>query len=244
MSEDAFDAIIVGGGLAGCVAAYVLASQGADVLVIERGNYAGAKNMTGGRLYAHSLEKIMPDFAKRAPLERKVTKEKVSFLTDDTAVTLDYHNGRGQEPVEESYTLLRGTFDQWLAEQAEEAGAQFITGIRVEKILKEDGKVIGVEADGDSLLAKTVILAEGVNPLLGNSSAWLSPRCNPVPWRSEPRSLSPCQSSRYGIALMSAVMKALPGCLPVHPPMVSWVGASFTPIKTLFLWGLFVACTT
>lgn len=101
--------------------------------MIERGNYAGAKNMTGGRLYAHSLEKIMPDFAKRAPLERKVTKEKVSFLTDDTAVTLDYHNGRGQEPVEESYTLLRGTFDQWLAEQAEEAGAQFITGIRVEK---------------------------------------------------------------------------------------------------------------
>ncbi|WP_345841425.1 FAD-dependent oxidoreductase [Shewanella algae] len=176
MSEDAFDAIIVGGGLAGCVAAYVLASQGADVLVIERGNYAGAKNMTGGRLYAHSLEKIMPDFAKRAPLERKVTKEKVSFLTDDTAVTLDYHNGRGQEPVEESYTLLRGTFDQWLAEQAEEAGAQFITGIRVEKILKEDGKVIGVEADGDSLLAKTVILAEGVNPLLGEQLGMVKPK--------------------------------------------------------------------
>ncbi len=144
--------------------------------MIERGNYAGAKNMTGGRLYAHSLEKIMPDFAKRAPLERKVTKEKVSFLTDDTAVTLDYHNGRGQEPVEESYTLLRGTFDQWLAEQAEEAGAQFITGIRVEKILKEDGKVIGVEADGDSLLAKTVILAEGVNPLLGEQLGMVKPK--------------------------------------------------------------------
>lgn len=52
MSEDIFDAIIVGAGLAGSVAALVLAREGAQVLVIERGNSAGAKNVTGGRLYA------------------------------------------------------------------------------------------------------------------------------------------------------------------------------------------------
>lgn len=49
MSEDIFDAIIVGAGLAGSVAALVLAREGAQVLVIERGNSAGAKNVTGGR---------------------------------------------------------------------------------------------------------------------------------------------------------------------------------------------------
>lgn len=52
MSEDIFDAIIVGAGLAGSVAALVLAREGAQVLVIERGNSTGAKNVTGGRLYA------------------------------------------------------------------------------------------------------------------------------------------------------------------------------------------------
>ncbi|MGL4679336.1 MAG: FAD-dependent oxidoreductase, partial [Plesiomonas shigelloides] len=55
MSDDIFDAIIVGAGLAGSVAALVLAREGAQVLVIERGNAAGSKNVTGGRIYAHSL---------------------------------------------------------------------------------------------------------------------------------------------------------------------------------------------
>ncbi|MEQ4794876.1 FAD-dependent oxidoreductase, partial [Klebsiella variicola subsp. variicola] len=82
MSDDIFDAIIVGGGLAGGTAAYVLAQAGCDVLVVERGNFAGSKNMTGGRLYAHSLEKIIPNFAQEAPVERLVTREKISMLRE------------------------------------------------------------------------------------------------------------------------------------------------------------------
>ena len=54
MSDDQFDAIVVGAGCAGAVAAYRLASAGRSVLVVERGNYAGAKNMTGGRIYTRA----------------------------------------------------------------------------------------------------------------------------------------------------------------------------------------------
>ena len=49
MSEDIFDAIIVGAGLAGSVAALVLARRGAQVLGFDRGNYEGSKIVTGGR---------------------------------------------------------------------------------------------------------------------------------------------------------------------------------------------------
>lgn len=49
MSDDKFDAIVVGAGVAGSVAALVMARAGLDVLVIERGDSAGCKNMTGGR---------------------------------------------------------------------------------------------------------------------------------------------------------------------------------------------------
>lgn len=58
--EPDFDVIVVGGGCAGCVAAYTLAEAGKAVLVVERGNYSGAKNMTGGRIYTHSLDRFSP----------------------------------------------------------------------------------------------------------------------------------------------------------------------------------------
>ena len=48
MSETDFDIIVVGSGCAGAVAAYTAASAGKSVLVVERGNFAGAKNMTSG----------------------------------------------------------------------------------------------------------------------------------------------------------------------------------------------------
>ncbi|WP_323086034.1 FAD-dependent oxidoreductase FixC [Providencia alcalifaciens] len=166
MSDDIFDAIIVGAGLAGSVAALVLAREGAQVLLIERGNYAGGKNVTGGRMYAHSLERIIPGFTKDAPIERMITHEKLSFMTETGAMTVDYQNGDPQKPEETSWSILRGKLDPWLAEQAENAGAQCITGIRVDKLVERDGKVVGVEADGDVLEAKVVILADGVNSLL------------------------------------------------------------------------------
>ena len=39
-----------------------------------------------------------------------------------------------------SYTVLRSTFDRWLASKAEEAGAEIIPGILVDKLIVEDGK--------------------------------------------------------------------------------------------------------
>jgi electron transfer flavoprotein-quinone oxidoreductase len=178
MSEEKFDAIVVGAGVAGCVAGYVMANAGLDVLVIERGNFAGSKNMTGGRLYAHSLEKIMPGFADEAPVERCVTHEKVSFLTNESAVTLDYLAEKSDSASQKSYTVLRSKFDQWLMEKAEAAGVQFIPGVRVESLLTENGRVTGVQAGEDALEANVVILADGVNSLLGQSIG-LSANVNP-----------------------------------------------------------------
>lgn len=175
MSDDSFDALVVGGGIAGCVAGYLLAKAGLETIIIERGSYAGSKNMTGGRLYAHSLEKVMPGFASEAPVERRVVKERVSFTTECDNVTMEYQNCREEDAGRASYTVLRGTFDQWLMAKAEEAGAQIIPGIRVDEVIMRDGRAAGVQAGDDVLEAKAIILADGVNSLLGEKFGMVLP---------------------------------------------------------------------
>jgi electron transfer flavoprotein-quinone oxidoreductase len=162
-----FDAAVVGGGIAGCVAAAVMAREGLEVILVERGNFPGSKNVTGGRLYSHSLEKIFPGFAKEAPLERRVTRERLSFTTPENSVTLEYSTGGLGKPESDSYVVCRSRFDRWLAKQAEDAGAMMITGIRVDDLIMKDGRVCGIIAGGDEIEADTVVLADGVNSLLG-----------------------------------------------------------------------------
>ena len=65
MSEEKFDAIIVGGGLAGCSAAIVLANAGLAVLVVERGDFCGAKNMDT------VLKKLFQTLQKKLPLKER-----------------------------------------------------------------------------------------------------------------------------------------------------------------------------
>ncbi len=167
MVEADFDIIVVGSGCAGAVAAYVAASEGKSVLVVERGEYAGAKNMTGGRIYTHSLKEVFPDFEEEAPLERKVTHERIAMMDATSNLTIDFTSDQLAREGADSYTVLRGPFDQWLAQKAEDAGAEYIYGIAVEELVKDEtGKVIGVRAGEDVITSQVVILCEGVNSLL------------------------------------------------------------------------------
>ena len=162
-----FDAIVVGSGCAGSVAAYELARAGKSVLVVERGTFAGAKNMTGGRIYAHALKEVFPNFEQEAPLERKITHERISMISEDANFTVDFTSEDMKKESQDSYAVLRAPFDQWLAEKAEDAGAEYICGIAVEELLKDEaGKVCGVCAGQDEITADVVLLCDGVNSLL------------------------------------------------------------------------------
>ena len=162
-----FDAIVVGARCAGSVAALELARAGKSVLMIERGNFAGAKNMTGGRVYAHALRAVFPDNFDEIPFERKVVSERISLMSPDANFTVDFTSDAMRVDGQESYTVLRSTFDQWLAAQAEDAGAEAIYGIAVESLIKdESGAVCGVRAGEDEITADVVVLCDGVNSLL------------------------------------------------------------------------------
>ncbi|WP_071128772.1 FAD-dependent oxidoreductase [Varibaculum massiliense] len=160
-----FDVIIVGGGVAGTVCAYLLAKEGHEVLLIERGSEVGAKNLSGGVFYCQVMNQIFPDFIEKAPLERKITKNILSFLNPKSAVNLEYWDQRLAEPVN-AVSVLRAKLDPWLAEQAEEAGATIMPGMKVDELVREDGKFCGVRAGEDTVYGKVIVAADGVNSFL------------------------------------------------------------------------------
>lgn len=175
MSEERFDVIVVGGGLAGSAAAYTLAKAGVEVAVIERGESCGSKNMTGGRLYGHSLKKMIPDFEQRAPLERKITKERISLMSGGAATTVEFDCATLGGEDAASYSVNRAKLDSWLASEAEALGAMYICGIRVDELIVRNGRVRGIVAGEDRLEADVVILADGVNSLLAQSIGLAKP---------------------------------------------------------------------
>ena len=170
MSEDRFDLIIVGAGPAGSAAAITAARAGLEVLLIERSDEPGGKNLSGGRLYAHSLAKLIPDYAETAPLERKVTREVISMLTAESCFSIDFSSSKLAGRGNDSFTVLRADLDLWLSEQAEEAEAVLASGVRVDELHTQDGKVCGVVADEDVLEADCVLLCDGVNSLLAQKA--------------------------------------------------------------------------
>ena len=164
-----FDVIIVGAGPGGCSAAYSLAKMGFSVLMVERGKYPGAKNVMGGRMYTYALNRLIPDFWKEAPVERKVTREKLTLLSNKSSVTLDFHDEELLEPPN-SFTILRAKFDQWFATKAVEAGATLVTNIRVDDLLWKDKKITGIVAGTDKLEANVVIAADGAVSLMAEKA--------------------------------------------------------------------------
>ena len=168
-----FDAIVVGAGPAGSSAALAMTRAGLQVALIERGEYPGAKNVSGAALYAPGLlADLLPNYWEEAPVERYLTRRVVTFLGQESAVSLDFRTQHFSQPPYNGFTLLRPKFDRWLAAKAEEAGAILITSTVVDDLLYKNKQVVGVRCrreDGD-LYAPIVIAADGANSFLAKKA--------------------------------------------------------------------------
>ena len=165
MGEVDFDVIVVGGGVAGSVCSYLLAKDGYEVLLIERGVEPGSKNLSGGVFYCRVMQEIFEDFLEEAPIERVITRNCLSFLGKNNFVNVDYWDGRLRQPVN-AVTVLRAKFDPWLAEQCENAGVTVMPGIKVDELVRDGSEFVGVRAGEDELRAHVVVAADGVNSFL------------------------------------------------------------------------------
>lgn len=164
MLDNKVDVIVVGAGPAGISAGITLARGGKKVVIIERGDFAGNKNMFGGAIYARPTSEIFPNFWETAPIERNNTEHKYIIMNDNDATTINYsHCEKG---TYNSFTVIRAKWDRWCCEEAKKAGAYFAPKTVVRELIQKDGKVIGVKTDLEDFYSDIVILADGVNSLL------------------------------------------------------------------------------
>jgi electron transfer flavoprotein-quinone oxidoreductase len=164
------ECIVVGGGLAGLSAAYGLAEAGLEVMVLERGDYSGAKNVTGGRLYVKPIRGFYPELWDEAPFERPVARELVTMLAEGRHTTIEIAADSFLEGEPQSYTVVRAKLDRWLAEKVTEKGAMVVPNMKVDELLRKDGRVTGIRAGGDEIGASVVVVAEGVLRLLSSAA--------------------------------------------------------------------------
>ena len=164
-----FDSVVVGAGPAGIAAAYTMAKAGLKVLVLEKGEKPGAKNMFGGIIFRHHTEKLAPEFWKTAPVERHVIEYQYWFLSKDSHLLLSHRNQKFNGQYN-AFTVHRAKFDPWFAKLAEDAGAAIINRTTVDDVLMQDGKIIGVKTERGDILADVVVAADGVNSMLAKQA--------------------------------------------------------------------------
>ncbi len=174
---DKIDVVIVGAGLSGLACAYKLAEKDMQVIVVERGDFPGSKNVTGGRLYAMPIREMAGDMLEGAPFERKIVRERWSLLGDDNSIGIDFTSEKFRKE-NHSFSILRATFDRWLADRLMEKGVFVIPKYRVDDLLWENGMVAGVKAGEEEIYAHVVVAADGVLSFMGEK-AGLKPKMSP-----------------------------------------------------------------
>jgi electron transfer flavoprotein-quinone oxidoreductase len=162
MASWKYDVVIVGAGPAGITAAIALAKADIPVLVIEAGVFPGAENWSGAVYFTENLAQpdvLGEEAVRNSAYERPVTKRGFYIYNGHSLVGLSYRN---PATFANCYTVLRPTYDHYLAELAKSFGAHILTETTVDSLLRdENNHIIGVHTDRGSIYADVVFLAEG-----------------------------------------------------------------------------------
>ncbi len=173
-----YEAVVVGAGPGGAAAAAALAQNDVQTLVLERGVEAGAKNVSGGLIYAeesapYTVDGLFPEFREEAT-ERPVTEYHMHNLAGERVQSVDM-TALHEQDTAWCDAVLRREMDSWLAERVHEmtseTGGGLLEGVRVNGLLREDGEIVGVSCDEiEPVTADLIVAADGVNSELARDA--------------------------------------------------------------------------
>jgi electron-transferring-flavoprotein dehydrogenase len=146
------------------------------VALVEKGKGPGSHLMSGAMMNPSAMQRLFPDLPEDEwPTYGTVDTDAVYFLTPKRAIPLKptpppFRNHG-------NHVISIAQLGRWLSEKAEEAGVYILGETAADKLLVDDGKVVGVRSGdkgrgrggeelsnfepGSDLIAKATVLAEG-----------------------------------------------------------------------------------
>lgn len=165
------DALVVGAGPAGLIAAKEIASRGFSVKILEEHSQIGVPCHCAGLISVEGLGRIGVETSSRF-VQNEVYGGRI-YSPDGQCIEI-----RDRRP--RAHVVDRAALDQRLAEGAIDAGAELILGRRVERLTLANGSVTGASGTGWAEEARIVIDAEGPSRRLAAEAGLTKPRRKPL----------------------------------------------------------------
>ncbi len=150
-----FDVVVIGAGPSGSSAAYRLAQKGFKTLLVEMESLPRTKSCAG----------MLPPKIRRAI---KIPHHLVQRPIEGYMVFAPGESATIRFPHDSGYTVDRGSFDLWLAEEAVEAGSRLMQGANVLGIKQAKRDTVVFTTSG-RYYAKYVVGADGVRSRMRKS---------------------------------------------------------------------------
>ncbi len=143
------DLVVVGAGPAGSVCAMHAARAGLDVMVVDKAQFPRFKSC-GGALSRRTLKNLGSRASKAVNCEATGL---VAYSPGLRRVVHDVH--------EPAYFVVRREWDYQVLLDAQDAGAEAVTGTTVKDVRPHDDTVDVVLGTGDTVASRYVVLADG-----------------------------------------------------------------------------------
>ena len=157
-----FDAVVVGAGTAGCLAAKTLAEAGLKVCLVEKKKKEEVgEKICGDALGEHHLKTLGLEKPQGGELEKRIEGIRIFSPDENTIFTIAHEDFIG-------YMLNRRLFGQWLLKKAVDSGAYLVDYTWFLEPLLEKGFVAGISAKNEKgesfqLRCEVVVDASGFN---------------------------------------------------------------------------------